>query len=99
MSDRELGDIGLLRSDLYACSALPRDQDPGRTLAQVRAARAQFVPARRGGAPKAVSPFRGERAEASPALARPSDVSLALWSGFGRSRAGDGEEGTRLVGV
>jgi uncharacterized protein YjiS (DUF1127 family) len=53
MSDRELGDIGLLRSDLADASALPRDEDPGRRLAQTRAARARFAPRNRHRAPSA----------------------------------------------
>jgi len=46
MSDRELSDIGLLRSDLFDCAALPPDEDPTRRLAAVRAARAWFAPKR-----------------------------------------------------
>jgi uncharacterized protein YjiS (DUF1127 family) len=46
MTDRELGDIGLLRSDLADCAALPLDEDPGHRLAQLRAARAWFAPGR-----------------------------------------------------
>ncbi len=46
MSDRELSDIGLLRSDLADCAALPLDEDPSHKLAQVRAARAWFAPGR-----------------------------------------------------
>ena len=42
MSDRELSDIGLLRSDLTDASALPRDEDPGERLARARAARAWY---------------------------------------------------------
>jgi uncharacterized protein YjiS (DUF1127 family) len=42
MSDRELSDIGLLRSDLADASALPRDEDPGERLARARAARAWY---------------------------------------------------------
>ncbi len=39
MTDRELSDIGLLRSDLVDCAALPLDEDPSRRLAATRAAR------------------------------------------------------------
>ena len=46
MTDRELSDIGLLRSDLAACAALPLDEDPSHKLAQLRAARAWFAPGR-----------------------------------------------------
>ncbi len=46
MTDRELRDIGLLRSDLADCAALARDEDPGHRLAQRRAARAWFAPGR-----------------------------------------------------
>jgi len=46
MNDRELSDIGLLRSDLFACAALPRGEDPTVGLAAVRAARARFAPRR-----------------------------------------------------
>ena len=46
MSDRELSDIGLLRSDLTHCAALPLDEDPGYRLAQLRAGRAWFGPRR-----------------------------------------------------
>ena len=46
MTDRELIDIGLLRSDLADCAALPLDEDPGHKLAQLRAARAWFAPGR-----------------------------------------------------
>jgi uncharacterized protein YjiS (DUF1127 family) len=42
MSDRELSDIGLLRSDLVDASALPRDEDPGERLARARAVRAWY---------------------------------------------------------
>ena len=42
MSDRELSDIGLLRSDLADGSALPRDEDPGERLARARAVRAWY---------------------------------------------------------
>jgi len=42
MSDRELSDIGLLRSDLADVSALPRDEDPGERLARARAVRAWY---------------------------------------------------------
>ena len=42
MTDRELSDIGLLRSDLADASALPRDEDPGERLARARAARAWY---------------------------------------------------------
>jgi uncharacterized protein YjiS (DUF1127 family) len=42
MSDRELSDIGLLRSDLADASALPRDADPGERLARARAVRAWY---------------------------------------------------------
>jgi uncharacterized protein YjiS (DUF1127 family) len=42
MSDRELSDIGLLRSDLADCAALPRDEDPGERLARARAVRAWY---------------------------------------------------------
>ena len=48
MSDRELSDIGLLRSDLAHCAALPLDEDPGHRLAQIRAGRAWFAPKRFG---------------------------------------------------
>ena len=34
MTDRELSDIGLLRSDLADCAALPLDEDPSRRLAR-----------------------------------------------------------------
>jgi uncharacterized protein YjiS (DUF1127 family) len=53
MTDRELSDIGLLRSDLTDCAALPLDEDPGDRLAQLRAARAWFAPGR-SGAPQAL---------------------------------------------
>jgi len=46
MSNRELSDIGLLRSDLAHCAALPLDEDPSHRLAQLRAARAWFAPRR-----------------------------------------------------
>jgi uncharacterized protein YjiS (DUF1127 family) len=46
MTDRELSDIGLFRSDLADCAALPLDEDPGDRLAQLRAARAWFAPGR-----------------------------------------------------
>jgi uncharacterized protein YjiS (DUF1127 family) len=46
MSDRELSDIGLLRSDLADASALPRDEDPGERLARARAVRAWYGRAR-----------------------------------------------------
>jgi len=46
MTDRELSDIGLLRSDLADASALPLDEDPSHRLAQLRAARAWFAPGR-----------------------------------------------------
>jgi uncharacterized protein YjiS (DUF1127 family) len=52
MTDRELIDIGLLRSDLAHCAALPLDEDPSHKLAQLRAARAWFAP-RRPAAPPA----------------------------------------------
>jgi uncharacterized protein YjiS (DUF1127 family) len=52
MTDRELSDIGLLRSDLADCAALPLDEDPSHKLAQIRAARAWFAPGR-SGAPQA----------------------------------------------
>ena len=42
MSDRELSDIGLLRSDLADASALPRGEDPGERLARARAVRAWY---------------------------------------------------------
>jgi uncharacterized protein YjiS (DUF1127 family) len=42
MSDRELSDIGLLRSDLADVSALPRGEDPGERLARARAVRAWY---------------------------------------------------------
>jgi uncharacterized protein YjiS (DUF1127 family) len=48
MSDRELSDIGLLRSDLAHCAGLPLDEDPGHRLAQIRAGRAWFAPRRLG---------------------------------------------------
>jgi uncharacterized protein YjiS (DUF1127 family) len=51
MSDRELSDIGLLRSDLADCAALPLDEDPSHKLAQLRAARAWFAPGRSGAPP------------------------------------------------
>ena len=47
MSDRELCDIGLLRSDLADVSALPRDEDPGERLARARAVRAWYGRAHR----------------------------------------------------
>jgi uncharacterized protein YjiS (DUF1127 family) len=47
MTDRELGDIGLLRSDLTDATALPLGVDPGRRLAQARVARVRFAPRRR----------------------------------------------------
>ena len=46
MSDRELLDLGLLRSDLANCAALPLDEDPTVRLARARAARAWFSPPR-----------------------------------------------------
>jgi uncharacterized protein YjiS (DUF1127 family) len=46
MSNRELSDIGLLRSDLAHCAALPLDEDPTHKLAQLRAARAWYAPGR-----------------------------------------------------
>jgi uncharacterized protein YjiS (DUF1127 family) len=46
MSDHELSDIGLLRSDLTHCAGLPLDEDPGHRLAQIRAGRAWFAPRR-----------------------------------------------------
>ena len=42
MSDRELSDIGLLRSDIADASALPRGEDPGERLARARAVRAWY---------------------------------------------------------
>jgi uncharacterized protein YjiS (DUF1127 family) len=51
MTDRELSDIGLLRSDLADCAALPLDEDPSHKLAQLRAARAWFAPGRSGAPP------------------------------------------------
>jgi uncharacterized protein YjiS (DUF1127 family) len=51
MTDRELSDIGLLRSDLADCAALPLDADPSHKLAQLRAARAWFAPGRSGAPP------------------------------------------------
>ena len=51
MTDRELSDIGLLRSDLADCAALPLDEDPSHRLAQLRAARAWFAPGRSGAPP------------------------------------------------
>ncbi len=47
MSDRELQDIGLLRSDLHDCTALAPDDDPGERLARARATRAWFGPSHR----------------------------------------------------
>ena len=46
MSDRELLDLGLLRSDLANCAALPLDEDPTVRLVRARAARAWFSPPR-----------------------------------------------------
>ncbi|MGA2495657.1 MAG: DUF1127 domain-containing protein [Roseiarcus sp.] len=46
MTDPELIDIGLLRSDLADCAALPLDEDPSHKLAQLRTARAWFAPGR-----------------------------------------------------
>ncbi len=48
MSDRELSDIGLLRSDLVNCTALPLDDDPGERLARTRATRAWYGHSHRG---------------------------------------------------
>ena len=42
MSDRELSDIGLLRSDLANCTALHLDDDPSERLARTRATRAWY---------------------------------------------------------
>lgn len=47
MSDHELSDIGLLRSDLSNCTALAPDDDPGERLARARATRAWFGPSHR----------------------------------------------------
>ena len=47
MTDRELNDIGLLRSDLADCTALPLDDDPGQKLARTRATRAWYGPSHR----------------------------------------------------
>ena len=55
MTDRELIDIGLLRSDLADCAALPLGEDPGHELAQRRAVRAWFAPGRSAG-PRALAP-------------------------------------------
>ncbi|HEY1941748.1 MAG TPA: DUF1127 domain-containing protein [Roseiarcus sp.] len=47
MSDHELSDIGLLRSDLVNCTALALDDDPGERLQRARATRAWFGPSHR----------------------------------------------------
>jgi uncharacterized protein YjiS (DUF1127 family) len=47
MTDRELIDIGLLRSDLADCTALSLDDDPGEKLARARATRAWYGPSHR----------------------------------------------------
>ncbi len=47
MSDRELGDIGLLRADLADCTALALDGDPSERLARARATRAWYGRSRR----------------------------------------------------
>jgi len=73
MTDRELSDIGLLRSDLADCAALPLDEDPSQKLAQLRAARAWFAPGRRRDAPGGAALISDEQAEGRS----PTDLRLS----------------------
>ena len=73
MTDRELIDIGLLRSDLADCAALPLDEDPSQKLAQLRAARAWFAPGRRRDAPGGAALISDEQAEGRS----PTDLRLS----------------------
>ena len=104
MTDRELSDIGLLRSDLADCAALPLDEDPSHRLAQLRAARAWFAPGRRSDAPGGGAPIFDERAEGrSPTDLRlpaaPQDQADGVDRGFGGPGIDDGEAGTELAGA
>ncbi len=85
MTERELGDIGLLRSDLADATALPRGQDPGRRLAEARAARARFAPRRLESAAPGVFAIFDDPAGDSP-----------RHRGHGSGEDGDG---TELVGI
>jgi len=62
MTDRELADVGLLRSDLAAATALPPHVEPGRRLAEARGARARFAPRRCERIPSLFAPFGGQEA-------------------------------------
>ena len=73
MTDRELSDIGLLRSDLADCAALPLDEDPSHRLAQLRAARAWFAPGHRNHTPGGAAPIFDDQAEGQP----PTDLRLS----------------------
>lgn len=85
MTDRELGDLGLLRSDLADATALPSGQDPGRRLDEARAARARFAPRRRERAGPGVFPnFDGPR---------------GVSSRLGGQESGEEGHGTQLLGV
>jgi uncharacterized protein YjiS (DUF1127 family) len=104
MTDRELSDIGLLRSDLADCAAQPLDEDPGHRLAAVRAARVWFAPGRRNRAPGGAAPIFGEQAEGqSPTVLRPSAAPQGCADGiereFGRRGIDDDEAGTEMVGA
>ena len=85
MSDRELLDLGLLRSDLANCAALPLDEDPTVRLARARAARAWF------------SPPRADRGAdgAADAAVRPQSLSAGLLA----PQNGDCAGGAKLVGA
>jgi uncharacterized protein YjiS (DUF1127 family) len=91
MTDRELSDIGLLRSDLADCAALPLDEDPSHKLAQLRAARAWFAPGRRDRSPGGAAPIDLRLPAALPGCAAGVD------RGFGGPGIDNGEAGTKLA--
>jgi uncharacterized protein YjiS (DUF1127 family) len=104
MTDRELGDIGLLRSDLADCAALPLDEDPSHKLARLRAARAWFAPGRRDRSPGGAPPIFDEQAEGRS----PTDLRLpaarqgyadGVDRGFGGAGIDNGGAGTKLAGA
>ena len=105
MTDRELGDIGLLRSDLADCAALPLDEDPSHKLARLRAARAWFAPGRRDRSPGGAPPIFDGRPKAGrrPTCACPppgratQTASTAVRRRRNRQRRGRNEIGRRLT--
>jgi uncharacterized protein YjiS (DUF1127 family) len=104
MTDRELSDIGLLRSDLADCAALPRDEDPSRRLAATRAARVWFAPHRRDGAPDGGAPILGEQSEGQPLTdlavsAAQRGCSDSVGRAFGRCEIDGDGAGMELIGA